>query len=151
MEIGKICLHLHLRHGSMPIHTSVSVPILHTSDCPMRSKDQRTAFHQMEIPFFFFTSILIQSSKDKGEMYFWIVICTQSPVPLIKFHTFLAARDLANKAGIFRPHPPKDLGLSRIFHEDQGSPEASLFPYHKNLKHIFLILSRIPTGIQKLI
>ena len=81
-------------------------PYSPTSDCPIRSKDQSTIFQQMDMPFFFFTSTLIQSNKDKGEMYFWIAICTQSHVPLIKFHTLLAARDLANKAGISGPSLP---------------------------------------------
>ena len=82
-------------------------------------------------------------------MYFCIAIWTQSPVPLIRFHTFLGISDLENNAGNFNPQPPKDFGFSKTFHEDQGKPIESLLPDHKNLKQIFLILSRIPIGIQK--
>ena len=88
----------------------------------------------MEMPLFFLTATLIQSNIDEGEMFFWIAIYTHRLVPLIKFHTLLAARDLANKAGIFKPQPPRDLGLAKTFHEDQGKLEASFFLDHKNLK-----------------
>ena len=101
----------------MPIRTSIPVPTFQISDYPIRSKDQSTAFQQMDIPFFFLTDTLIQSNKVKGKMYLCIAIWTQSPVPLIRFHTFLAASDLANKAEIFKPQPPKDLGFAKTFQE----------------------------------
>ena len=67
------------------------------------------------------------------------------------FQTLLAARDLEKTAGILSPQPPSDLGQAKIFQEVQGRPAESLCPNNKNLKHIFLIFSMNPIGIQKCI
>ena len=91
----------------------------------------------------------IQSNKDIGCTYFFITICTHRPDPLITFHTLFVASALANIARLFNPQPPINFGQAKVFHEVHGNPDESLLPYQRNLKHIFLIFSKIPTGIQK--
>ena len=105
----------------------------------------------MDMLLFCLTKDRIQSNKDIGCTYFCRTICTHKPDPLITFHTLFVARALAKIAGLFNPQPPKNFGQAKVFHEVYSNPDESLLPDQRNLKHIFSIFSKIPTGIQKCI
>jgi hypothetical protein len=59
-----------------------------------------------------------------------------------------SARSVEKKKMFFRPHPPRAFGFAIRSHRSHGKTFLSLVPCQRYVKHNFLILSRVPLGVQ---
>jgi hypothetical protein len=137
-----------LGHGSLPTLTLFHFPTFHANPSPITSNEWTISFQIIDATWWIFEGHLIHFLKESDWIYLLVTTRVQIFSMEISLQTNLASRALPNRKIFFGPHHPVDFGRAKEDHFTHGIMTFSWFLAHKNFEHSFLILSRIPFGIQ---